>query len=106
MEILQYHIYEIDVTQSIKGEDLPDDIIYGVILSPKEMNDMLKTIIMAPLSNCCAITPTTFLIDHETRIRLDQISTVPKSKVNKYIGELGVSQIPKIKNVLEEMLVK
>lgn len=106
MKIEQYLIYEFDITGAVKGDELPENIIYAVILSPNEMNDILKTVIMAPLCNKCAITPTTFLIDEITRIRLDQISSLPKKMIKKYIGKVSTSQIPKIKKVINEMLVQ
>ncbi|WP_321311250.1 type II toxin-antitoxin system PemK/MazF family toxin [Halarcobacter sp.] len=106
MDILQYHIYEIDVSGAIKGDEMPENVIYGTILSPNEMNDILKTVIIAPMCDKCAITPTTFLINEKTRIRVDQISSLPKKRITKYIGKLDISQIPKIKKTLEEMLVK
>ena len=106
MEIKQYHIYEINISNTIKGDEIPEDIIYAVILSPNEMNDILTTIVIAPLCNSCAITPTTFLIDDQTRIRLDQISSLPKKRITSYISQIDISQIPKIKNILNEMLIK
>lgn len=105
MEIKQYHFYEIDLTNSTENSRFAD-IVYGAVLSPNEMNEVLKTVIVAPLCNHCSITPTTFLIDEITRIRLDQIMTVEKSRITKRIDQLDNSQIPKIKNVLNEMFVK
>ncbi len=83
MDITQYHVYEIDLTNTIKDDEIPEDIIQAVVLSPNDMNEILKTIIVAPICNKCALTPTTFLIDKETRIRLDQISAVQKKKSKK-----------------------
>lgn len=106
MKITQYSIYELDISKTIKGDELPENTIQGVVLSPDEMNDVLKTIIIAPTCDKCAITPTTFLIDSVIRVRLDQTSSIPKKRFTKYIGEVDKSQIPKIKEVLNEMFVK
>ena len=40
MEILQYHIYEIDISNAIKDDELPENIIKAAILSPD-----LKTLV-------------------------------------------------------------
>lgn len=88
MDILQYHIYEIDVSGAIKGDEMPENIIYGTILSPNEMNDILKTVIIAPMCDNCAITPTTFLINEKTRIRVDQISSLPKKELLNILENL------------------
>lgn len=108
MNIQQYHIYELDLTNTVKDEEVPENIIHAVILSPNEMNDILKTIIIAPLTTCenSTVTPTTFYIDSNTKIRLDQISSLSKKRVKDHIGKIATSQIPKIKNILNEMLVK
>lgn len=106
MEIKQYNIYEVNISQNKKIVNPQYDIVYGVILSPDVMNNILKTVIIAPLCNQCAITPTTFLIDNKTRIQLDRISTINKTQITKFIAPLDNSQIPKIKNTINEMLVK
>jgi len=106
MTISQYEIYEFDISKAIKGDEMPENIIHGVIMSPDVMNKVLKTVIVAPLSNCCALTPTTFLIDENIRIRLDQISSISKKRITKFIGKIDKSQIPKIKDTLNEMLIK
>lgn len=106
MDIKQYEIYRIDLTNAIKGDELPEDFIDAVVLSPDVMNELLKTIIIAPISTCCALTPTTFLIDEKTRIRLDQISSIPRKRFKKKVGEVDSSQLQKIKDTLEEMLIR
>ncbi|RXJ86856.1 type II toxin-antitoxin system PemK/MazF family toxin [Arcobacter sp. CECT 8985] len=99
MNILQYNIYTFNSENS-------EEMIYAVVLSPNEMNEVLKTVIVAPLCNQCDITPTTFLIDDITRVRLDQITTIEKINVDNYIAKINDSQIQKIKNTLDEMLIK
>lgn len=108
MKINQYDIYEIDLSDVINDDELSEDRIEGVILSPNVMNEHLKSVIMAPLSNCnsCDSTPTTFKIDKNKKIRIDQISSLSKKRLIKYIGKLPELQINKIKNILSEMLVK
>lgn len=108
MYIRQYHIYEIDISNTIRGDEMPERIIKGVVISPNEMNDVLKTVLVAPLSECekCAETPTTFKINDEYKIRLDQISSSPKNRIIEHVGKITSHQSKKIKNVIVEMLVK
>ncbi len=106
MNIEQYSMYQFDLSFYEKDGKKVEDIMYGVVISPNEMNEMLQTVIVAPLCNGCAITPTTFLIDNQTRIKLDQLTTISKTRVLEYFDKLDKSQIPKIKKVLEEMLIK
>ena len=106
--IKQYNIYEINLDGTIRDDIIPDNIIAGVILSPDVMNDCLKSVIIAPITSCpnASVTPTTFFIDKNNKIRLDQISSLSKKRVQKHLGEVSISQLPKIKKVLNEMLVK
>ena len=104
MRIEQYGIYEFDLAEE-KGLDEPQ-IEYLAVISPIEMNDVLQTVIVAPLCNSCALTPTTFLIDDITRIRLDQIYSLKKEYVVRYIDKIKTQKVNSIKKVLEEMLVK
>lgn len=106
MNIEQYSMYCFDLSYYDEHGKKIEDIMYGVVISPNEMNEMLQTVIIAPLCNGCAITPTTFLIDNETRIKLDQLTTVSKTRIIEYFDKLDNSQIPKVKNVLSEMFVK
>lgn len=106
MIIEQYSIYEIEVKDISLNNSTISSLIYAVVISPDEMNDMLKTVIVAPLCNTCSLTPTTFLVDKISRIRLDQIFTVDKININKYIEKINISKVPKIKDVLNEMFVR
>ena len=108
MYIKQYYIYEIDISDTIRGDEMPEKTIKAVVISPNEMNDVLKTVLVAPLSSCdnCAETPTTFRISDEFRVRLDQISSSPKKRVGECFGKITSPKIKKIKNTIEEMLVK
>lgn len=104
MVLEQYCLYEFDLSKNI-GTCEPD-IVYSVVISPNEMNEALQTVIVAPLCNDCAVTPTTFLIDDITRVKLDQLTSISKDKAIRYIDKLSIHQVKKIKKVLDEMLIK
>ena len=105
MILKQYDIYEFDLRQCISDEELPTKVINGAVLSPDVMNDVLKTVIFAPVCEKTTAMPTTFKIDEENFIRLDQISTVNQKRVTKKIGSIDKSQLPKIKQIMKEMLI-
>lgn len=104
MLLEQYCIYEFDISEE-KDHKKPK-IEYLIILSPLEMNEALKTVIVAPLCNQCAITPTTFLIDDITRVQLDQMFSIKKDKAVRFIDKINSHKIKKIKKVLDDMLIK
>lgn len=104
--IKQYDIYVFDLRECLSDEELPEKVLEGIILSPNVMNEVLRTVIFAPMCKRCKTTPTTFKIDEENFIRLDQISTVNQRRITKKIGSVDKSQLPKIKQVLKEMLVE
>ena len=63
----------------------------GVIVSPDELNDNLKTVIIAPLSATNLKYPTRVPVDFlnsERYIILDQLRTVDRSRLVKKIGEI------------------
>lgn len=104
MILRQFSIYHFDLSKDTYCSDTND--LYAVVISPNEMNECLSSVIVAPLCNDCAITPTTFMIDDETRIKLDQITTVDKVSAIKFIDKVNFHKINKIREVLTEMFIK
>ncbi len=79
-----------------------------IIVSPDEMNDHLKTIIIAPVTSKSRNYPTRvmIMIDHKKNwVVLDQIRTVDKRRILKNIGTLATKEIKSLKAVIKEMLV-
>lgn len=105
MQLKQYDIYEFDLRECISDEEIPQKVLKGAVLSPDVMNEVLRTVIFAPLCSKCNNMPTTFKISEFDSIRLDQISTVNQKRVIKKIGSIGTTQIQKIKSTLQEMLI-
>ena len=104
MYIKQFSIYSFDLSQDTISS--ADDFVYGVVLSPNEMNDCLKTVIIAPLCNKCSLTPTTFLIDEKTRIKLDQLTIVDKVAAIDYIDKLDYRKVTLVREILSDMFIK
>ena len=78
-----------------------------VIISPDEMNDMLKTVIIAPVTSTTRKYPTRVkskINDRSSEIILDQIRSVDKIRLVKKIGKISsASTKQKICDILLEM---
>jgi len=76
-----------------------------VIISPNEMNFNIKTIIIAPMTSKSRNYPTRIKIDNNSFIVLDQIKTIDKQRIIKYLDKLEYKYILQIKQIIKEMLV-
>jgi mRNA interferase MazF len=78
-----------------------------IIISPNEMNQYLRTVIIAPLTHTIKSYPSrvTCEVDGDKgSIMLDQIRTVDKTRIGSFIATLDPKEISEIKSVLNEML--
>jgi len=105
--IEQYTVYWVDLNPT-RGAEI-NKTRPCVIISPNEMNDHLKTIIVAPVTN-------TGRDGYPTRVKinvsnvtgwivLDQIRAIDKNRLCDQIGKLSNEDIADIKSVIKEMLV-
>ena len=76
-----------------------------VILSPYEMNRAIKTLIIAPMTSKSKEYPTRIKINDKSFIVLDQIKTIDKKRVIKYLNVLDKKSIKSVKNIIQEILV-
>lgn len=78
-----------------------------VIISPDEMNNFLNTVIIAPItSKVHSKIPTRIEIELNSNINyvvLDQLRTLDKSRLYKYVSDLSEDEIENVKNSLIEM---
>lgn len=77
----------------------------AVIISPNEMNNTLKTVIIAPLTSTIRAYP--FRVDctfqrKRGQIALDQIRSLDKKRLIKKLGNFST---PKINNILSRILM-
>ncbi|MDB5121203.1 MAG: growth inhibitor PemK [Sphingobacteriales bacterium] len=105
MGIKQYSIHWINLDPTIESE--VNKTRPCVILSPDEMNNFIKTVIIAPLTH--SLKPYPSRVQCEVNgdvgsIMLDQIRTVDKSRVGKLFGKLNTTESGNIKFVINEML--
>lgn len=79
-----------------------------VIISPDEMNEVLATVIIAPLTSTKRNYPTRteiILEGKKSHVALDQIRTIDKTRIVNLGNELTTKEILAIKSIIKEMLV-
>lgn len=76
-----------------------------VIISPDEMNQSIRTLLIAPMTSTLKHYPSRIAVDEKSTIALDQIRCIDKSRVIKSLGSIQISSITQLKASLKEMLV-
>lgn len=77
-----------------------------VVVSPTEMNEHLRTVIVAPMSSKgfeAPFRPTLTFQGTSGRILLDQIRTVDKARLVKKLGTLTAQTHQRVMSTLQEM---
>ena len=77
-----------------------------IVISPDEINKLLRTVIVAPLTSTIKNYPTRVTIVFQTRessIALDQIRSVDKSRLLRKLGNLSQEESQIVSNVLVTM---
>ena len=80
-----------------------------LIVSPDEMNDVLNTVIIVPITSNKKKYPSRVPIkkdDIQGMAALDQIRTIDKRRIVTILGSISTKTILWVKEVLQEMLVK
>ena len=106
MVISQYDVLLINVDPTV-GHEIKK-VRPCLVISPNEMNDSIKTVIIAPMTTKSHPYPTRIRVsfgNKEGWIVLDQIRTVDRNRLIKRLGKIKKKEIEKVKNVLQEMLV-
>ncbi len=106
MEVKQYQIILVNLEPAIGSEIKKTRPC--VVISPDEMNNHLRTVVIAPMTTSSKNYPTRVEIKHENKIGwviLDQIRTIDKQRIIKYLGKLSRPEIKEVKAVLKETFV-
>lgn len=106
MDILQYHVYLINLDPTT-GHEIKKTRPC-LVISPDEMNGNINTIIIAPMTTKSHKYPTRVSLMFQNKkgwIVLDQIRTINKKRVLKKLGKVSQKSVSEIKNVIQEMLV-
>jgi mRNA interferase MazF len=79
-----------------------------LIISPDEMNEHLRTVVIAPLTSTLRKYPSRVKVhfaSKEGMIALDQIRTIDKQRIIKTLGTIKSNEVKKVKEVLMETYV-
>ncbi|MGD1917940.1 MAG: type II toxin-antitoxin system PemK/MazF family toxin [Pleurocapsa sp.] len=80
-----------------------------IVISPDEINKLLRTVIVAPLTSTIKNYPTRVTIVFQTRessIALDQIRSVDKSRLLRKLGNLSKEDSAAISSILIAMFAQ
>lgn len=105
MEVNQYSIYWIELDPT-RGSEV-NKTRPCVIISPDDMNQYIKTVIIAPLTHTLKPYPSRVMCEvkgEKGAIMLDQIRTVDKSRIGAVIDKLDSKEIAAIKFIINQML--
>ena len=106
MEIKQYHVYLINLDPTV-GHEIKKTRPC-IVLSPDEMNDNIKTIIIAPMTTQSRKYPTRVSLIFQKQkgyIVLDQMRTIDRERIIKELGKINTHTVNAVKSVIKEMLV-
>lgn len=107
MVINQYEIWWINLEPTVGSEIRK--VRPCVVVSPNEMNQNIRTVLIAPMTSTSKPYPSrvrTVLGGREGWIVLDQLRCVDKSRLSKKAGNLEPKAIATLKHVIMEMLVE
>lgn len=76
-----------------------------VIISPDEMNQSIRTLLIAPMTSTSKLYPSRIAVNKTSYIVLDQIRCIDKGRIIKSMGSIPTSSITQLKTALKEMLV-
>ena len=106
MEIRQYQIILVNLDPTVGSEIKKTRPC--VVISPDEMNNHLRTVVIAPMTTSSKKYPTRVEIKHDNKIGwivLDQIRIIDKQRILKDLGKLSRSEIKEVKAILKETFV-
>jgi len=106
VKVEQYSIWLVNLDPTIGAEIKKTRP--AVIISPNEMNEVLNTVIIAPMTTKIRNWPTRVKIEFQGKrgeIALDQIRTIDKKRLIKQLGNIDFFTIMKIKQILKEMFI-
>lgn len=106
MEVKQYQIVLVNLDPTLGSEIQKTRPC--VIVSPNEINDNLRTVVIAPMTSASRKYPTRVKVNHNNQegwVVIDQIRTIDKIRVVKKFGSLSEKEIRECKRVIRETFV-
>jgi len=101
MGIKRFEVYWTDL-EPTQGSEV-NKVRPCLVVSPNEMNNKIRTVIIAPFTSSFKGYPTRILSEFAGRkgeIAIDKIRTIDKSRLQKKIGELDLETSKKVSDVL------
>ncbi|MFP4342884.1 MAG: type II toxin-antitoxin system PemK/MazF family toxin [Cyclobacteriaceae bacterium] len=106
MELEQYAIVLVNLDPTIGSEiQKPRPCL---VISPDEINNNLRTIVIAPMTTKSKSYPTRIKVRHNNQtgwIVIDQIRTIDKSRIVRVLGKITAKEIKSCKAVIKETFV-
>jgi mRNA interferase MazF len=106
MEVKQYQIVLVNLDPTLRSEIRKTRPC--VIVSPNEMNDNLRTVVIAPMTSSSRNYPTRVKVKHNLQegwVVMDQLRTVDKIRMVEKYGSLSEKEIRECKRVIQETFV-
>jgi mRNA interferase MazF len=106
MEVKQYQIVLVNLDPTLGSEIQKTRPC--VIISPDEINDNLRTIVIAPMTSTSRKYPTRVKIKHNSQegwVVIDQIRTIDKIRIVKKFDSLTEKEIRECKRVIRETFI-
>ena len=106
MVIQQYEVYLINLDPTI-GHVI-QKTRPCLVVSPEEMNNNIRTVIIAPMTTKSHAYPTRIPVRFNKKsgwIVLDQIRTVDKARLVKKLGKISSREVTAVKDIIKQMLV-
>jgi mRNA interferase MazF len=106
MEVKQYQIVLVNLDPTLGSEIQKTRPC--VIISPNEINDNLRTVVIAPMTSASRKYPTRVKVKHNSQegwVVIDQIRTIDKIRIIKMFGSLTDKEIRECKRVMRETFV-
>ena len=106
MEVKQYQIVLINLDPTLGIEIQKTRPC--VIVSPNEINDNLRKVVIAPMTSASRKYPTRVKVKHNNQegwVVIDQIRTIDKIRVVKNFGSLSEKEIRECKRVIRETFI-
>lgn len=106
MEVKQYQIVLVNLDLTLGSEIRKTRPC--VIVSPNEMNDNLRTVVIAPMTSSSRNYPTRVKVKHNSQeawVVMDQLITIDKIRMVEKYGSLTEKEIRECKRVFQEAYV-
>ena len=106
MVINQYEVYLVNLDPTV-GHEIKKTRPC-LILSPDDMNNNIRTVIIAPMTTKSHAYPTRVPVKFGGKsgwIVLDQIRTVDNIRLVKRLGKISSKEVVSVKDIIKQMLV-